>query len=159
MLYETVIKSTSVKPLALFLTCLLSTFLMQAQTPVGKWKFFSGYTETADGKKMDLLKDSPRDYACAAAVVWNFTSNGKITFENDKCSADIEVPLRFGTRWKMEGKNKITVRFDELDETDSHTYDFEIKGSKMRWSMTFPDEPGTNSSKHIRLLVLEYIKA
>ena len=99
---------------------------MQAQSPVGKWKFVSYTQETPDGK---------------------------ITDQSDKCPADMSQS-GLGTKWKMPAKNKITLSTADPD-IDPVTYNFEIIGNKMRWTINYD----LNDSKQVKQLVAEFIKA
>lgn len=54
-------------------------------------------------------------------------------------------------------EKKITVLIDDAD-IDPVTYDFEIIGNKMRWTMDFTKESDKGDPDSIRLLVVEYIK-
>jgi hypothetical protein len=150
------------KLFSLLFASMLAAVVMQAQSPVGKWKFYSWFTEYQNGKKDDILKDYIKEYPCITTVICHLTAGGKITFEGDKCPPDMKQP-DFGTKWTMPAKNKITVVPDDDDtEIDPQTYDLDFTGNKMRWSMTFPDNyigdsPGDNDNE-VKLLVLEFIR-
>ena len=133
--------------------CILFSFLLQAQSPVGKWKFVSYTQETRDGKKTDLLKDFTKEYPCTATLVMIFTADGKITDQGGKCPASIQQ-AGLGAKWKMPAKNKISILSDD-DDIDPVTYNFEITGNKMRWTIIYePDE-----ASPVKQLVAEFVKS
>ena len=140
-----------------FLIVIVLSLHAQAQSPVGEWKFFSYYTESQDGKKVDILKDFTEDYPCISTVVLKFTADGKIIVQDDQCRGTLQES-GIGTKWKSPAKNKITVLMDDPD-IDPVTYDFEIIGTKMRWTMDFSDDSDKDKPDRIRLLVVEYVKA
>ena len=137
----------------LFLITITASFFVQGQTPVGKWKFVSYTQETRSGKKTDILKEFVKEYPCTTNAILRFDSDGRITAIADKCPADMQQS-GLGSKWKMPSKNKIQLLMDD-DDTDPVTYNFEVTGNRMRWTINYSTEEATD----IKQLVAEFVKA
>jgi hypothetical protein len=133
-----------------FLLVILFHHCLQAQSPVGKWKLTTGYSEDEKGKKTDLLKDMIKEHPCVTSTVFEFTANGKMSAPAKECPAELSG-VGLGTKYKFL-KNKIQIFIDEED-TDPTTYNIEFIGNKMRWTINYTDVKG------IRLLLFEYTRA
>ena len=137
----------------LFVISVLLAVVVHGQTPVGKWRMVSYTQETRDGKKTDILKDFVKDYPCATSTVVAFDAVGNLTARADKCPADMQQP-GLGTKWKMPSKNKIQIFLDD-DDTDPVTYNLEVTGNRMRWTINYATEDATDVTQ----LVAEFVKS
>jgi len=135
------------------LVCILFSFIVQSQTPVGKWKFFSYSIETWDGEKTDLLKSAAKKEPCITTIVINFRADGKITTQADNCPAEMQQPNP-GKEWKMRDKNKIVLLSDDMTRNPV-IFNLEIIGNKMRWTFTGPKK----GIQIVKELVAEFIRA
>lgn len=120
-------------------------------------KFQSFYTETQNGKRMDILEDLTESYPCITAVVLTFTADGEIVLKDDQCRGTLR-DSGIGNKWKSVTKKKTTVLLEDR-HTDPVTYDFEIVGNKMRWTMGFSSDIEKDNGDIIKLLVVEFVKA
>jgi hypothetical protein len=120
---------------------LLLTLAVSAQSPVGKWKYQLWATYAADGKKTDILKDFVKEYPCMPTSWLEFTSAGKIVPHGGTCPKDMHTV--FGIKWSIPSSGKITIDLGDEQEPDLHTYDIELKGNTMRWTMSFPESKDT----------------
>jgi hypothetical protein len=139
------------KKFELFIITLIIVFAVQAQSPVGKWKFTAVYTETFAGKKTDLLKDYTNSDPCFTKITFILTSDGKFDAQGNGCKMGPSAEKI--AYWKTAGK---TIKFYAgKDDTEPEIFDLEITGNKMRWIRRFDYESDIDRSVGIKLVVEE----
>lgn len=91
----------------LLFSFLFIAVIINAQSPVGKWKIIS-HTFVYDGQKIDshaaLLKQRP----CAAKIIWEINADGifRLNAANSGCDESykkIQEKLYSKTKWKIDG--------------------------------------------------------
>lgn len=142
----------------LLIITVITGLTMYAQSPVGKWKAGGSYSVTHNGKRADTKVDDS-EKACMAQTVYQFTADGKIITSggSGECAIDKNKDDIF-VNWKMAGKGKITLMWEDKD-LDPETFELEIIGNKMRWIRNYPDDPDISNDKDIKQVVIEYVKA
>ncbi|MBX2923314.1 MAG: hypothetical protein KF746_14025 [Chitinophagaceae bacterium] len=150
---------THLKIMLLFLFVMSLTSFAMAQSPAGKWKITGWYTESMTGKKTNVFEEFAKSDPCFAKIILSFTANGKITGQGaEKCPRTV-TERSPGTRWEMPAKNKIRVFASDTDR-EPETFDLEIKGNKMHWIRTWPNDLDIgDGDKEIRRFILEFIRA
>jgi hypothetical protein len=143
------------KSLLLIIT-IITALTIYAQSPVGKWKAGSSYSITQNGKKVDF-EITASEKACMAKKIYHFTADGKISTSGGECPGANNTGSDFST-WKMAGKDKITITWDDKD-LDPETFQLEIIGNKMRWIKNYPDDPDVSNDQDFKQVVIEYVKA
>ena len=142
------------KKFMLFTFPVIFAFALQAQSPVGKWKFTAVYTESFAGEKTDMLKDFTKSDPCFTKVIYHFTTDGKIGVLANGCTK--EVPGDKFALWKTAGK---TIKlYAGKDDTEPETFDLEIVGNKMRWIKRYNYESDIDRATGIKLIVEEFTK-
>lgn len=142
------------KKFMLSVIALIIAFAIQAQNPVGKWKFTAVYTESFAGKKTDMLKDITSSDPCFTKLVYNFTSDGKINVDANGCTRD-DSGEKFAF-WKIAGK---TIKlYAGKDDTEPESFELEITGNKMRWIKRFNAESDIDKATGIKLVVEEFTR-
>lgn len=143
------------KKFMLFVIAVIIAFVVQAQNPVGKWKFTAIYTENFAGKKTDMTKDFISSNPCFSKAVLHFTADGKIDGQaaNGCDKGDSGDKFVF---WKIAGK---TIKlYAGKDDTEPEAFDLEITGNKMRWIKRFNSESDIDRSVGIKLMVEEFTR-
>lgn len=142
------------KKIMLFVIAVIIAFAVQAQSPVGKWKFTAVYSESFAGEKTDMLKDLTKSDPCFTKLVYNFTTDGKIDVQANGCTKDASAD-KFAL-WKTAGK---TIKlYAGKDDTEPESFDLEIIGNKMRWIKRFNYESDIDRATGIKLIVEEFTK-
>lgn len=137
-----------------FFICLIIAFALQAQTPVGKWKFTAVYTESFSGKKTDMLKDVTKSDPCFTKLIYNFGADGKIDVQANGCKRD-SAEDKFAY-WKTAGK---TIKlYAGKDDDEPESFELEITGNKMRWIKRFNAESAADRATGIKVIVEEFEK-
>jgi hypothetical protein len=142
------------KKVMFFIIAVIFAVVIQAQSPVGKWKFTAVYTESFTGEKTDMLKNLTKSDPCFTKLVYHFTTDGKIDVQANGCAKDPSADkLAF---WKTAGK---TIKlYAGKDDTEPESFDLEITGNKMRWIKRYNYESDIDRSTGIKLIVEEFTK-
>ena len=142
------------KKFMLFIIAVIVGYGVQAQSPVGKWKFTAVYTESFDGKKTDMLKDITKSDPCFTKLVYHFIADGKIDVDPNGCTSEgsgDKIAL-----WKTAGK---TIRlYAGKDDTEPESFDLEITGNKMRWIKRYSYENDMDRATGIKLIMEEFTR-
>jgi hypothetical protein len=123
--------------LILTLSCFAFT-LVNAQSPVGKWKKIS-HVSTYEGQTFDSHKALLQQRPCAAKIVWEINADATFRLKAGESGCDenykkIQEKLYSKTNWKVTG-NKIMIS-TQKDFSVGQTYTFTISGNKMVWTGT-----------------------
>lgn len=142
------------KKCMLFIAAVIIASSLQAQSPVGKWKFTAVYSETFAGKKTDMTKDFITSDPCFSKAILHFTADGKIDVQANSCKMDDSAD-KFAI-WKTAGK---TIKFYAgKDDTEPEIFELEFSGNKMRWIKRFDYENDMDRSTGIKLVVEEFTR-
>ena len=112
--------------------CLCSTFITNAQSPIGKWKMLS-HTTLFDGETMDSHAALVSVRPCAKNIVYEFTVEGKASLNATGCEEkykSMQEKLWSKTQWKADA-NSITT--SNTNFAGGTTYQLSFTGNKMIW--------------------------
>lgn len=110
----------------------LTTTLVSAQNPVGKWKVESDYSNEY---KFDSHKALLTSRPCAADIFYEITEDGKYRLNASKSGCDekykkIQEKLWSKTQWRLKDK---TIQLSSTDFAVTKDYAITFSGHKMIW--------------------------
>ena len=141
---------------------LLLFSILNAQTPLGKWKLVKGVTLSLKNINTDILKEDYQKQPCLASVVYTLTADGKINTNADQCPDSVKKDLgvaNLGIKWRTSGYNIIITTADEdLELTYVWSLSQGPNGGKrtMLWIMDFKDKPDSNNPDPITRVIFTF---